>query len=421
MSVRLTPALLATSLLLLAACSTNVQGGGSGDADGPATLPPVSTTAPGDDATPLPPTTTAPTIAPSTTEGTDGATTTTTTATTTVVTTTTTTPPEPELDVYEPSCVEVVQPGESLSLIADRFDDDTVTAASIREENDLGGDVIQPGQVLDVCVDNGMNDITGEQRTERNQAIVAAATRASVEMQQEHLNQLFAGLGINELLVDGVSGPVTRQRLCAARLALGLPVSTADMEPGSEEEQSLMATETLPVPFTSSILSDRWILIDQTCQIMFVGAGTDELVFVFPTSTGEPGHESRPQDRTPAYRYNPALDNGGWHNSTTFPAAEDNPLNGNMYRPLYYDGGQAIHGANNVPTSPQSKGCARLRVEHQDALIAWLGLADEPGPTTNRGRIDVTVNVQGAYDHGDLPPLTADSPPVTADSPPADG
>ena len=74
--------------------------------------------------------------------------------------------------------------------------------------------------------------------------------------------------------------------------------------------------------------------------------------------------------------------------------AEDNPLNGNMYKPLYFDRGQAIHGANNVPTTPQSKGCARLRVEHHDMLLGWLGLSD---PTTSRRQINVAVNVQGAW------------------------
>ena len=64
-----------------------------------------------------------------------------------------------------------------------------------------------------------------------------------------------------------------------------------------------------------------------------------------------------------------------------YPVAEDNPLNGNMYKPLYFDRGQAIHGANNVPTSPQSKGCARLRVEHQDMLLYWLGLSE---PTSSQ-------------------------------------
>ena len=58
--------------------------------------------------------------------------------------------------------------------------------------------------------------------------------------------------------------------------------------------------------------------------------------------------------------------------------------------------GQAIHGANNVPRSPASKGCARLRVEHQDLLLGWLGLAGS-GATNNPDRINVTVNVQGFW------------------------
>jgi LysM repeat protein len=364
-------------LLVLTACSASVESGGSesGSTDAaPATETPESTS--GTTTEPAETTTTAP--PPPSTEA-------------------TTTTTEPELQVHDADCVVVVEPGNSLGLIADRFDDDTVTIASIRAENGISGDTIYAGQLLDVCVDNGLDDITGEERTERNAALADAETRANVEIQQTKLNQLFAGLGINELLVDGVSGPVTRQRLCAARLALGLPVSATDMEQGSEEEQLLMATETLPMPFTTALLSERWVLIDQTCQIMFVGLGTEGITFVFPTSTGEPGHETRPQDRSRVFRFDPALHNNGWHNSTDFPAAIDNPLNGNLYKPLYFDGGQAIHGANNVPTSPQSKGCARLRVEHQDLLVNWLGLADAGGPINDRGRINLTVNVQGAY------------------------
>jgi L,D-transpeptidase catalytic domain len=303
---------------------------------------------------------------------------------------TTTTTTEPPLDVYDPACAIEVVEGDSLTLIADRFDDETVSGASVQIENALPDETISPGQLLDVCVDNGVNDITGEPITERNAAVLSV----DVQAQQTKLNELFAGLGIRELLVDGVSGPVTRQRLCAARLGLGLPVSTADMVPGSPEEQWMMAAPSLAVPLTSAILSERWILIDRTCQIMFVGNAERELTFVFPTSTGEAGHETRDQDRRPVGRFNPALDNEGWHNSSIYPVAEDNPLNGNMYKPLYFDRGQAIHGANNVPTSPQSKGCARLRVEHQDMLLSWLGLSE---PTTSQSRINVTVNVQGAW------------------------
>ncbi len=286
---------------------------------------------------------------------------------------------------------------DSLGLIAARFDDETVNVVALRTENGLATADLDEGQVLDVCVGNGIDDLTGEQRTGPDEAIVSAAIRQNVEVQQLKLNQLFEAVGTPPLLVDGVSGPVTRQRLCAARLSLGLPVTTADMAAGSAEERSLLAATALAVPASSATESARWILIDRTCQIMFVGAGTTELTFVFPTSTGSAGHETRLQERSSAFRFDPAVDNGGWHDSSDFPVAADNPLNGNMYRPLYFDQGQAIHGANNVPTSPQSKGCARLRVEHQDALVAWLGLAPATAPIWSRNQIAVTVNVQGEY------------------------
>jgi LysM repeat protein len=318
--------------------------------------------------------------------------------TSTSTTSSTTTTTVPELDVYAPECVVEVQPGDSLGLITDRYDDETITVATVRAENGIEGETIYPGQILDMCVDNGLDDITGSER-KRNEAVVEAETTVAIEAQQTRLNQLFTGLGIRDLLVDGISGSVTRQRLCAARISLGLPVALTDMEPGSEEEATLMAAESLPLPYTSALNSDRWILIDRTCQIMFVGKSANELTFVFPTSTGEIGYQTRDQDRSRIFRFDPALDNNGWHDSTDFPVDIDNPLNGNMHKPLYFDGGQAIHGANNVPTTPQSKGCARLRPGDQDLLIGWLGLADADRPTNSSDRINVTVNVQGAYPH----------------------
>ena len=315
------------------------------------------------------------------------------TTTTTIPPTTTTT--EPPLDVYDPLCVVKVAPGESLSLIADRFDDDTVRVDTIRAENDLPDNLIKPDQLLDVCVDNGLDDRSGEARAP-NQAIVAEATKANVEIQQAKLNELFAGTGMAELVIDGISGSVTRQRLCAARLGLGLPPSTLDMAAGSDEEQVLMAATKLNIPYAAPVDTERWVLVDQTCQVMFVGAGAETLQFIFPTSTGEPGYETRLQDRSKVYRYDPASDNDGWHDSTDFPVPEDNPLNGNMYKPMYFDGGLAIHGANNVPTSPQSKGCARLRLGDHDALINWLGIGDVTQPIGG-SRFNLSVRVVGAF------------------------
>lgn len=320
-------------------------------------------------------------------------------ASTTSTTTTTTTTTVPGLDVYAPECVVEVASGDSLGLIVGRYDDETISIATVRAENSFDGESIFPGQLLDVCVDNGLDDITGSER-ERNQAVLEVETLAAVTAQQTKLNELLTDYGMRDLLVDGISGPVTRRHLCAARLGLGLDVTLADMEPGSDEETALFEATQLAAPFTSALNQDQWILIDRTCQVMFVGEGPTTLKFVFPTSTGSQGFETRDQDQSRVFRYDPALDNGGWHNSTDFPVAVDNPLNGNMYRPLYFDGGQAIHGANNVPTTPQSKGCARLSPSNQDKLVSWLGLQNAGGP---QGRVGVTVNVQGAYPHAPAP------------------
>ena len=242
------------------------------------------------------------------------------------------------------------------ALIVDQFDDETINIATVRAENSIETDTLFASQLLDICVDNGLDDITGAERTERNAAVAAEEAAVSVTAQQEKLNELLTPYGMRELLVDGVSGPVTRRHLCAARLGLGLDVSLTDMAAGSEEEKALMAATDIVAPFTSALNQDRWILIDRTCQVMFAGEGATSLNFVFPTSTGSEGFETRDQDQSQVFRYDPALNNGGWHNSSDYPVPVDNPLNGNMYRPLYFDGGQAIHGANNVPTTPAIQG-----------------------------------------------------------------
>jgi hypothetical protein len=334
--------------------------------------------------TTVPPTTSAP--------ATTAATTTSSTSTTSTTTTTIPLPP----GIHDPACARVVQQGDSLSLIADTINDPTVTAESLRGENEIGNvDVILPGDVLDVCPGNQLDDISGEQRI-----AAGAAESSGVAAQQRKLNELFAGYGLPPLAVDGVSGPFTRQQLCAARMALHLPISRADMVPGSAEEQAFMSAESIAIPRGTPVSASRWILIDKTCQVMFVGEGSDGITFIFKTSTGEPGWETRNHERVRAFRYDPALENDGWHNSTKFPVAEDNPLNGNMYRPLYFYRGQAIHGANNVPPEPASKGCARLRVDDMDAPLTWVGLDDVSGPTGDDDRINVSVAVHGEFQPG---------------------
>ena len=359
--------LLGSAVLLATGCATQVA---SSDAVAPAPAAAAPTTpAPSVTVAPEPPATTAPPAPP------------------TVPVTTMPT-------VHDPDCVAQVSPGDGLLTIVARFDHEMLDVDTIIAENELASDTIVPGQLLDVCVDNGINDIDGTARSGPNAALAA---RAEIAEQQEHLNRLFVDLGMRELLVDGRSGPATGQRLCAFRVAVGLPASTEEVAADSDEMTLLQAIELIPVPPTAATGAPRWILIDQTCQVMFIGAGDGHIEFVFATSTGDAEHPTRDQHRSGVFKYDPAADNGGWHDSTEYPAPEDNPLNGNMYKPLYFDAGQAIHGANNVPNFPASKGCVRLQVHEQDRLIAWLGLADRADVTWGAAEIGVTVDVQGQW------------------------
>lgn len=312
----------------------------------------------------------------------------------TIAPSTTTTAPDPLEGVYNRVCVRQAGSDESLEWIAGTLDG-AVDVTSLWAENGFV-DGVGAGDLLDVCVTNAVDDITGQPRPSFDDPTVVAAFRANVERQQTKINELFAPFGTASIAVDGVSGPITGQRLCGARLALGLPVSVDDMRPGSDEQATLFAATGLPTPTSSATESERWALIDRTCQMMFIGAGP-ATVFIFPTSTGSAGFETRYQDRARVFRFDPATDNSGWHNSDEYPVGVDNPLNGNLYKPLYFDLGQAIHGANNVPPTPQSKGCARLSVVDHNALLTWLGLADDTEETWVKDEINLTVKVQGQF------------------------
>lgn len=298
-------------------------------------------------------------------------------ATTTVAPTTTTVP--------APICRVAAQPGDSLTAIADRHG---ITVEQLADENLIDPTaVFHPGKEFDVCI--------GDTADPADPTFTAPSPEL-VELQQLRLNQLFEGTSMLPLALDGDSGGLTRQAICAARMALGLPVHNRHLVAGSDEEATIFAATALGIPAGAPTDASKWILVDQTCQVIFTGEGTDRVVDVFPTSTGEDGHRTF-NTRAKAVRFDPAIDNEGWHDSSSFPVEVDNPLNGNMYKPIYFNDGQAIHGAEFIPPYPRSKGCARTFPLHQDMIIEWLGLQDMTEATWNVKDIGVTVVVQGRF------------------------
>ncbi len=149
-----------------------------------------------------------------------------------------------------PVCVVTVQPGDSLSAIAARTG---VTIAGLESENAIGiSATIHPEQVFDICVGNDIDDVTGASRL--------APPTAAVMVQQTELNELFAGYSLLPLDVDGDSGSYTRQAICAARMALGLPVHNGHLTAGSDEEAAIFAASKLAIPLGAPIDAAKWIL-----------------------------------------------------------------------------------------------------------------------------------------------------------------
>ncbi len=295
----------------------------------------------------------------------------------------------PTTTLPAPVCVVRAKYGDSLTSIAER---NGITLEQLVQENLIDpADTFFPGTEFDVCVGDSVDpaDLT-----------LVAPPPDAVMRQQTELNELFSTTSMLPLVVDGDPGRLTRQAICAARMGLGLPVHNRYLVPGSEEEAAIFASTGLNIPEGAPTDDDRWILVDQRCQVIFIGEGADRVVDVFPTSTGEPGHETF-NVRARAFRFDPAIDNDGWHDSSSFPVEIDNPLNGNMYKPIYFNEGQAIHGAEYIPPWPRSKGCARTFPKHQDKIIEWLGLQDMTEATWKASEIGVTVVVQGRYT--DLP------------------
>jgi hypothetical protein len=295
----------------------------------------------------------------------------------------------PSTTVPVPVCVVRAKAGDSLTSIAERSG---ITLDQLVQENLVDpAKTFYPGTEFDVCI--------GDVVDPADPTLVDPLPEAVMRQQQE-LNELFSTTSMLPLGVDGDSGRLTRQAICAARMGLDLPVHNRNLVPGSEEEATIFAATGFGIPEGAPTDADKWILVDQRCQVIFIGEGADRVVDIFPTSTGEPGHETF-NVRSRAFRFDPALENDGWHDSSSFPVEIDNPLNGNMYKPIYFNEGQAIHGAEYIPAWPRSKGCARTFPKHQDKIIEWLGLKDMTEATWKAGDIGVTVVVQGRYT--DLP------------------
>jgi lipoprotein-anchoring transpeptidase ErfK/SrfK len=154
---------------------------------------------------------------------------------------------------------------------------------------------------------------------------------------------------------DGRYGQLTRQAVMAFQKAQGL---ARDGTAGPETLAAL-ATAGRPAPRDPS---GNHIEIDLARQILIVVEG-GQTKWVFNTSTGNgeayasPGGGSAVA-ATPPGRFKVVREIDGLREA---------PL-GTLYRPKYFNGGIAIHGAGQIPATPASHGCARVTNAAMDLL-----------------------------------------------------
>lgn len=198
--------------------------------------------------------------------------------------------------------------------------------------------------------------------------VMASGVDAStVARAQERLSTL----GMPSLAADGFVGDFTRNVLCAWREMHGRSPQRSDLT--EQESADIVSAKSLPLPPDSMVTGYN---VSRTCQVMFWVKATPYepgryFARVFRVSTGRDGYPTDSGLRQITW----ARDDPRW-NSTSYPS----PNGYNMYRPIYIDGGEALHGTyedSGVFPYPASHGCVRMSWADVDYL--WAHGGTSPG------------------------------------------
>ena len=177
---------------------------------------------------------------------------------------------------------------------------------------------------------------------------------------QQRLDELGFWLGTP----DGTYGQLTRQAVLAFQKAQGLG------RDGVAGPATLAALPTASRP-TPREPGGSHIEIDLGRQILLV-VQDGQTRWVLNTSTGSGEAYASPAGGT-AVATTPT---GSFTVEREIDGLRDGPL-GTLYRPKYFHGGIAVHGAGQIPAHPASHGCARVTNAAMDLLwssgVAALG------------------------------------------------
>ncbi|MFI5841420.1 L,D-transpeptidase family protein [Catenuloplanes sp. NPDC051500] len=177
------------------------------------------------------------------------------------------------------------------------------------------------------------------------------------------LQERLTALGYWNGPADGRFGPLTQQAVYALQKAAGIKLT------GTVDAATITALSDGARPSAQSRQGHR-VEIDLKKQLLLI-VDNGAVTKIFNTSTGTNRHYRyqgrRYLAKTPAGRFAVKRQVNDWRYG---------PL-GPLYRPKYFNGGIAVHGATSVPPWPASHGCARLSIEAMDWI--WKKRAIQVG------------------------------------------
>jgi peptidoglycan hydrolase-like protein with peptidoglycan-binding domain len=189
--------------------------------------------------------------------------------------------------------------------------------------------------------------------------ISAVGTSDGPETERAQWRLLELGFWLSA--ADGDYAITTRQAVMAFQKYYGL---TTDGVLGDETAAMMSAVTERPIGRADA---GTLVEIDKSLQLLFfVIDGKTE--WILNTSTGSEIPYDEPDQNTPGERQTgDSVTRTGLH--TVYRERPDGWWEGDLgeiYRPKYFSGGQAVHGSNSIPDYPASHGCVRVSVPAMD-------------------------------------------------------
>jgi peptidoglycan hydrolase-like protein with peptidoglycan-binding domain len=189
--------------------------------------------------------------------------------------------------------------------------------------------------------------------------LVAVGTNSGAETAR--LQERLLQMGFWVSAVDGRYGLTTRQGVMAVQKYVGLPAT------GAFDAETATVLSDMSQRARGRADAGTLVEVDKTRQLMFLVVD-GQATWTINVSTGTEIPYERPNSNDPEiiergtsitptglYRVNRERPEGWWAGDL-----------GEIYRPKYFVGGVAVHGANSVPNYPASSGCVRVSVPAMD-------------------------------------------------------